>query len=241
MKVFYSNKTIFLIPLMVTLLLGEEPINDGCRSSFSKEIKGCDSKNIFKDEKDEFFRIREEVVKFQGSHTNITKLLSSVTINHKGSELTIVRNIRDDKKSCPPFCIAAMNIMDVETIGELETLDFIKNLNENRSSLILDTRESKQYNKGTIPAALNLPFSMLQADSQYFNDVIAILGIKKVADIWQLKDVYDLLIFDDGITDDKASKVIKSLLKLSYPSDKIFYYRGGFSSWKNLGLTSYKK
>ena len=82
---------------------------------------------------------------------------------------------------------------------------------------------------------------MLQADSQYFNDVIAILGIKKVADTWQLKDVYDLLIFDDGITDDKASKVIKSLLKLSYPSDKIFYYRGGFSSWKNLGLTSYKK
>ena len=229
------------MPLSLTLLLSTEPSIGGCNSSSaSKELEGCESPNIFEKDRKDTFKIRE-VVEPKNQHINITRELKSVNVKHKGKELTIVRNISNNKKSCPPFCIEPMNIKGVKTLGELETLEFIKSLNDKGNSIVLDIRENKYYREGTIPGALNLPLDMLQVDSKYFNDVIAILGIKKVAKKWQFKEVHDLLIFDDGITDNKASKAIKSLLKLSYPSDKIFYYRGGFSSWKNLGLTSYTK
>ena len=234
MKIFY------IMPLSLILLLSTEPSTGACNFSVSEELEGCESSNIFEKDRKDTFKIRE-VVEPKNQHINITRELKSVNVKHKGKELTIVRNISNNKKSCPPFCIEPMNIKGVKTLGELETLEFIKNLNDKGNSIVLDIRENKYYREGTIPGALNLPLDMLQADSKYFNDVISILGIKKVAKKWQFKEVHDLLIFDDGITDNKASKAIKSLLKLSYPSDKIFYYRGGFSSWKNLGLTSYPK
>ena len=234
MKIFY------IMPLSLTLLLSTEPSTSACNSNVSEKLEGCESSNIFEKDRKDTFKIRE-VVEPKNQHINITRELKSVNVKHKGKELTIVRNISNNKKSCPPFCIQPMNIKGVKTLGELETLEFIKSLNDKGNSIVLDIRESKYYREGTIPGALNLPLDMLQADSKYFNDVITILGIKKVDKKWQFKEVLDLLIFDDGITDNKASKAIKSLLKLSYPSDKIFYYRGGFSSWKNLGLTSYTK
>ncbi len=254
MKLYDLDKTMLTIFLISTSLYGVDPLIEGCSSSISKDSKGCELKSIFKKEKKDIFKIEEKLLNTiqavsqkdtfkiheeEGSfkksfQTNISRDLRTLNINHKGQELTIIRKVIDDKKSCPPHCIVPMNIDGVKTVGELETLDFIKNLNKNADSLILDIRDNKDYNKGTIPGALNLPAHMLKVDSKYFKDVVMILGINS-------KDVHDLLIFDDGVTDNKAFEAIKSLLKLSYPSDKIFYYRGGFSSWKSLGLTIYEK
>lgn len=234
------NKTILSMTLILTITLDVEASTDGCSSTVSTESKGCDVKSLLVKEEKELFKIEEaHPIPQNNNQTNISKELKSINVNHKGKELTIVRTLQDNKIGCPPNCIVPMGIDGVKTIGELETLDFIKKLNNKHSSLILDTRESVYYNRGTIPGALNLPSHMLEEDSKYFNDVIAILGIKKINDKWQFKEIHELLIFDDGITDNKASKAIKSLLKLSYPSDKILYYRGGVKSWKNLGLTVY--
>ena len=241
MTIVKINKRIFSLALMLTILSAVEISVDGCNSSISKENTGCESNNILSVEKKDIFKIQEEIDTHTKSQTNISRDLKSVALTHKGKALTIIRSINDEQKSCPPFCIVPMSIEGVKTVGELEVLDFIKSLNAKGNNLILDTRESKYYNKSTIPGALNLPSQMLIKDSDYFNDVIALLGIKKVSDKWQFDKTYNLLIFDDGITDGKASEAIESLLKLSYPSDKILYYRGGFSSWKSLGLTFYEK
>ena len=260
MKLLNSNKIIVPISLLSTLLYAEESLIVGCSSSISNN-NGCASKNILQEEKKDIFKIEEnllntikavkqkEVFKIhqeedvlnKSFQTNISRELRSVNINYKGQDLTIIRNVIDDKKSCPPHCIVPMNIDAVKTVGELETLNFIKNLNKNAESLILDLRANKDYNNGTIPGALNLPSHMLKEDSKYFNEVLKVLGVKYVYGKWKCDDIHDLLIFDDGITDTKAFEVIKTLLRLSYPSDKIFYYRGGFSSWKSFGLTIYEK
>jgi hypothetical protein len=224
---------------MLTTLLATEPSVIGCSSSISKDTDGCYSKNIITEEKKDIFKIHEEVLISKNIQVNISEKMKSLKTLHKGKELIITRNTSDVNKSCPPFCIVPMHIKDVKTVGELEVLDFIKSLNDKGNNLILDTRESRYYNKSTIPGALNLPSHMLLKDSDYFDDVIAVLGIKKIDNKWQFKEIHNLLIFDDGITDNKASEAIESLLKLSYPSDKILYYRGGFSSWKSLGLTFY--
>ena len=234
-------KITFFIFLILTVLVGEESTVDGCSSSVSKNSEGCDAQMLTLKEKKDIFNMNENVSSSYNSQINITKVLNFVRVDHEGKDLTISRSIRDNKSSCPPFCIEPMNIKGVKTVGELETLAFIKNLKAKERTLMLDTRESSYYQEGTILGALNLPSHMLQIESQYFQEVMRVLGIKKVAHKWQFKEIHTLLIFDDGITDEKASNAIKSLLKISYPSDKILYYRGGFRSWTDLGLTTYKK
>ncbi len=261
MKSYDLDRTVVLIFLISTSLYGKGTLIEGCSSSMSKESKGCELKSIFKEEKKdistieeklvntikavshkEVFKIHEEEGSLKKSfQTNISRDLRTIKITHKNQKITIIRKVIDDTKSCPPYCIVPMNIDGVKTVGELETLDFIKNLNKNADSLLLDMRENKDYNKGTIPAALNLPSHMLKEDSAYFKEVLTVLGIKYIDGKWVCEDVHDLLLFDDGPTDNKAFEAIKSLLKLSYPSNKIFYYRGGFNSWKSLGLTVYEK
>ncbi|MGH8120289.1 MAG: rhodanese-like domain-containing protein, partial [Gammaproteobacteria bacterium] len=67
----------------------------------------------------------------------ITQDIESVEVNHAGKKVTIVRNqepgniINPDyaktARKCPPFCIQPMVIAkDVETIGELEMLDYLQ-------------------------------------------------------------------------------------------------------------------
>ena len=241
MNIFNLNKMILSISLVSSTLSALELSMDGCASSVSKDSTGCDSKKILLSEKKDIFKIQEENLSQTNKQTYISEVLQSLSVKHKGKELTIVRNITNNQESCPPHCIVPMRIGGIKTVGELETLDFLKGLKEKGNSLVLDTRESKYYNEGTIPGALNLPAHMLQEDSKYFNDVLAVLGIKKVGNDWKFKEVHELLIFDNGITDNKASKAIETLLKLSYPSDKILYYRGGFTAWKDLGLTIYSE
>jgi rhodanese-related sulfurtransferase len=238
-NIFNLSKAILLFSFVLTTLYGSEETVSGCSSSISKESAGCNSKNILLEDSKDISLIQEKSSPVKKIQTNISETLVSLDVNHKGKELKIIRNITNNQKSCPPYCIVPMYIEGVKTVGELETLDILKSMNEKEKRLVLDTRESKYYNRGTIPGAFNLPADMLLEDSNYFNDVISILGIEKVDGRWKVNDVHELLIFDDGITDNKAQKAIKSLLKLSYPPDKIFYYRGGFSSWKNLGLTIY--
>jgi rhodanese-related sulfurtransferase len=237
----HLNTPIILSIFISSLLLAKEETSIGCSSSVSVDQVGCEAVNLLEKEKKDIFRIEEKSFFKDKIQTNISKELSSVMVSHKGKELTIIRSIENGEKSCPPYCITPMNIEGVKTVGELETLEFLKSLQEQGNILVLDTRESRYYNKGTIPGALNLPAHMLSKESKYFDDVIAVLGIKRSKNNWSSKDIHQLLIFDDGITDNKALKAIKSLRKLSYPADKIFYYRGGFESWKKLGLTTYVK
>jgi rhodanese-related sulfurtransferase len=241
MSIYTINKILLPLSLSLTLLSGTESSVIGCSSALSQENEGCDSQSILTStsEKKDIFKIQEKKFPSQYIQTNISKELKSIKVNHKGENVIVIRKITDDQKSCPPYCIVPISIDGVKTVGELETLDFLKTLGEKGDSIVLDTRESKYYNEGTIPGALNLPAHMLQEDSKYFKDVLSILGIKKVNDKWKVDAPHNLLIFDNGLTDDNAYKTIKSLLRLSYPVDNILYYRGGFSTWKDLGLTIY--
>jgi rhodanese-related sulfurtransferase len=244
-------RSILFISIFNTALFSNSLLETGCSSFIDKKLQGCALENILNDNdkeesllkkhglKKSVFRIREETDISIKDEINITVSLKSIKVTHQNQELLIVRNIVNEQKSCPPFCIEPMNIDGVKTVAELETLSFIENLKENKNSLLLDTREHRFYKESTIPGSINLPYSMIQEDSQYFKKVLALLGIRKVNEKWQLKDVPKLLVFDNGVTENKASRLIKSLLKLSYPSDKILYYRAGIVSWKSLGLTLY--
>jgi len=179
---------------------------------------------------------------------NITKDLESIVIKEDNKDIKIER-IQDTKhrltssftktsRECPPFCIQPMNIGKVKTIGEIELLRYIQDMQkEDSDMLLIDARTRDWYRGGTIPSAINLPFTMLKKDSKYLKKILKLLGAKEVDGKWNFDRVPTMIIFSNGIWDEQATKEIKSLVSLGCPEDKILYYRGGMQNWHILGLT----
>ena len=181
-------------------------------------------------------------------NVNITKDLKSITIKDGDKNIKIERN-QDTKhrltssftktsRECPPYCVQPMNIGKVKTIGELELLKYIKQMqNEDSDMLLIDTRTRDWYAGGAIPGSINLPFTMLKKSSKYLPKILKLLGAKKVGNKWDFSRVPKMIIYSNGIWDAQATEAIKSLLALGCPEDKILYYRGGMQNWYILGLT----
>ena len=176
-----------------------------------------------------------------GTTTAITPKLKSVKVLHEQEEVLIERKLLNKNLTCPPFCIEPMQIKGVTTLGELEVLNFIDKLKEKKGRLLIDVRKNSLYLNGTIPGSINLPFSMLKDGSKYQEEVLRLLGAKlrKSKAKWSFKKAQRLLIFGASATSPEASSSLKKLLELGYPSSKLYYYRGGVSSWQALGLTTY--
>ena len=78
---------------------------------------------------------------------NITKGMGSIDVMHNGKKTTIMRN-QDQKntvnpsfaktsRKCPPFCIQPGTLAPgVETIGEVEVIDYLKKMNDGDDSSI---------------------------------------------------------------------------------------------------------
>jgi len=179
---------------------------------------------------------------------NITKDLKSIIIKDNDKDIKIERiqdtkhrltsNFTKTSRECPPFCVQPMNIGNTKTIGEIELLKYIKNMqNEDSNMLLIDARTRSWYKEGTIPSAINLPFTMVKKDSKYLKKILKLLGATKNNEKWNFDKVPTLIIFSNGIWDAQANKEINSLIDLGFPEDKILYYRGGMQSWNILGLT----
>jgi len=223
------------------LYANDTPTSD-CFSNTSEEVMGCSIANIL-EENNPVFKIREELPLETNIPTeptlNITQTLIQVKVKHEDKELTIKRTSSENTHTCPPFCIQPMNIKNVKSVGELEVLEFIKVLKKKQSKLLIDARSNILYKVNTIPGAINIPHSMLEDGNQYQTKILTLLGAKKLKNQWDFSKVPTLLIFGNSEEEDQATQAIKRLLKLSYPSNKILYYRGGLSAWKRLGLSVY--
>ncbi len=180
---------------------------------------------------------------------NITKNLKSITIKDGDKKIKIER-IQDTKhrltssftktsRECPPYCVQPMNIGKVKTIGELELLKYIKQMqDEDSNMLLIDARTRDWYAGGSIPGSINLPFTMLKKNSRYLPKILKLLGAEKIGTKWDFSRVPKMIIYSNGIWDAQATEAIKSLISLGCPEDKILYYRGGMQNWYILGLTT---
>jgi len=142
-------------------------------------------------------------------------------------------------RPCPPFCVQPFEpIKGVETYGELELLNFLKQDVSNNTGVLVDARLPKWYKEGTIPAAINIPFSILNPDTsnQYLEQVLPILGASKVGKKWNFDNAQKLVVFDNGPWDQQGTRAMQHLIKIGYPKDKIKYYRGGMQYWQILGF-----
>jgi len=126
----------------------------------------------------------------------------------------------------------------VETIGELEVIDYIQDLNNNDKLLIIDSRSKPWYEiNGHIPLSINIPskiFKNQERIAEYFEDTFGVILDGLLPDYTYAKT---LVIYCNGVWCGKTPDAIRHLLKYGYPASKIKYYRGGMQSWKSLGLT----
>jgi len=182
---------------------------------------------------------------------NITEGLAYVDVEIDGKPFRIQR-IQDTKhkltnsyaktsRPAPPFSIQPFQpIKGIETVSELDVLDFLKNKVSKNQGILLDARMPKWNKVGTIPASTNIPFSILAStgNNKYIAKIFTLLGVKKSADSWDFKNAQMLLIFDNGPWCQQGVRAMKNLIKLGYPKSKILYYRGGMQYWQILGLST---
>ncbi|CAA6808220.1 MAG: Unknown protein [uncultured Sulfurovum sp.] len=231
-------KINLLLILLTVNLLSKTEI--GCNVLLKQEPMGCSVPNVLTESKP---LIVVDTPILKKNITAISEQLDVVEVLHEDKKLKIERLLVDKFQTCPPFCIEPMNIQDVKTVGELETLAFIEKLKEKQAQLLVDVRENRLYQSATIPGAVNLPLRMLEDKSQYQTAVLELLGAKtflnKGKRKWTFKNVQSLLIFGNSVSSNEASRAIKKLLALGYPSHKLRYYRAGINAWTALGLSTY--
>ena len=181
-----------------------------------------------------------------GKRVMLTRDLFSLTVTHKGEKLEIRRNqdrtnqITEFYRSTWRGRIQPMNPFTphaVETIGELEMLDYIRRLDAGEENiLIIDSRMPGSTQRGMIPLAINIPYRSLKGEKmvkimqEQFGAVSGEAG-------WNFRDAKILVMYCNGPWCGQSPTAIKRLLRAGYPASKIKYYRGGMQSWESFGLT----
>ena len=198
--------------------------------------------------------------------------IKKVEFTHDGKQLTIMRNQEPlntinpnfalTSRNCPPFCIQPMVVAQgVDTIAELEIIDYIKKMaDEDDSILVIDSRTADWVARGTIPGATNIPWTKIRPKSgATTEDIIKIVTGKfgaKLAEgadefsvdeaiaegdtskVFDYSNAKTLVMFCNGMWCGQSPANIRILLKFGYPAEKIKWYRGGMQGWEILGLTT---
>jgi len=177
--------------------------------------------------------------------------IPEVKINDHGVNVVIKRiqdtahKLTDDfaktSRLCPPHCVRRIEpIKDVQTVAELELINFIKDKVYKKKGILVDSRIKSLYEIETIPGAINIPFTLLQTNSQKIIErLFTLLGAKKLENgKYDFSNAKELVVFCNGIWCGQSVVFLKDMVKYGYPKEKLYYYRGGMQSWKLLGLTT---
>lgn len=185
----------------------------------------------------------------------ITSKMMSAKVTHNGKNVAIKRNqnqkntinpaFSKTSRKCPPFCIRpAVTASGVETVAELEVINYAQKASKGENVLIVDARTPNWNKKGTIPTSVNVPFTKLLV-SKGANDVtigeaLEAFGAVEADKGWDFSKAKTLVLFCNGMWCGQSPLAINALLKLGYPAEKLKWYRNGMQDWEILGLSTVK-
>ena len=130
---------------------------------------------------------------------------------------------------------------DVETYGEIEVISYIKEMQNDKSKLFIDTRDEEWYGYRTIPGADNIHYIYMTMPKVFEEEYAASLlkfGIVRKENTLDFSNAKTLLLFCNGAWCSQSPKMVKALLGLGYPPEKIKWYRGGMDDWLGLSMTT---
>ena len=185
----------------------------------------------------------------------ITRSMMDVEVIHNGKKVKITRNQNNKNqinpsfsktsRPCPPFCIQPGSLgPGIETIGELEVIDYLKKMADGDDSILLiDSRTPDWVKRGTIPGAKNIPWTKLNPAKGA--DPVSILeimekefGVTESEGLLNFSEAKTLVLFCNGMWCGQSPNNIKNLIKFGYPAHKLKWYRGGMQDWEILGLST---
>lgn len=138
--------------------------------------------------------------------------------------------------------LSPMTIHDgVETFGELEVLDFIEEMQEDKQMLLIDTRQPLWYEYRTIPTAINISFEYILKPNLFkkeFHTSLKRLGVQGDKEPYNFTKAKTIVLFCNASWCGQSPAMINSLISFGYPAEKIKWYRGGMASWLGLNMTS---
>jgi rhodanese-related sulfurtransferase len=170
-----------------------------------------------------------------------------LVMRHQDPGHTIAAPYAKTSRDCPPFCVQPMNIgPGVETIGELELVDYLRRIGEgDEGVMLIDSRTPEWVANGTIPGSVNIPYTKLDPAHASPKEIAELLeldfGAIRLGDLWGFGAAKTLLLFCNGPWCGQSPTNIRSLLDLGYPAHKLKWYRGGMQAWEQLGFTTVKE
>lgn len=185
----------------------------------------------------------------------ITADRDRVEVLHQGEPIVIQREqdtfytVTPDfsmtSRPCPPYCIQPMHAgPGLETLGELEFLDYLQRVGHDDSVVVIDSRTPAEYARGTIPGAINVPWDRLHFSSgaapAAVQDFLAEAGVIFDGDFHDFSQAKTLVLFCNGPWCGQSPTNLRTLVNLGYPADRLKWYRGGMQLWHLLGLTVIK-
>ncbi|MFT7878988.1 MAG: rhodanese-like domain-containing protein [Sulfurimonas sp.] len=129
----------------------------------------------------------------------------------------------------------------IETVSEPEVLDFIQMMQDDPSMLLIDTRGEEWYDYRTIPGAVNIHYIYIMEATLFpkeYQKALIALGIRQIDQRLDFSAAKELLLFCNGAWCSQSPKMIKALLKLGYPPEKMKWYRGGMEDWLGFNMTT---
>lgn len=147
-------------------------------------------------------------------------------------------------RPCPPFCVQPMQLNPgIETVGELEIIDYLKRISHNDDSvLVIDSRTENWLSQGMIPGAISIPWKKLHyghVDQETLMDILEFqFGVARQQNLLNFEHAKTLAFYCNGNWCGQSVTSIRSLLMLGYPPHKLKWYRAGMQGWKMLSLTT---
>ena len=130
---------------------------------------------------------------------------------------------------------------DVETYGEIEVMAFINEMQHDNSMHFIDTRDEELYEYRTLPGAINIHYvymMMPKVFEEEYKASLKKLGVLYHNNSFNFSKAKTLLLFCNGAWCSQSPKMIKALLAVGYPPEKIKWYRGGMDDWLGLSMTT---
>ncbi len=181
-----------------------------------------------------------------GGKAMIAPGLYSFEVMHDGKKMEIKRNQNPDNRISElyattfrgmPQAMHPFEPYDVETLGEREFVKYMMDAQTDQTIMIVDTRTVGWHQRLTIPGAVSYPYTMMD-DPEDRDWALDDFGAKKQADgSYDFSAAKTLAMFCNGYWCGQTPAMVRAMLELGYPAEKIKYYRGGMQAWTSLGFT----
>lgn len=181
-------------------------------------------------------------------HVMISAGVQSVELMHNGNKIVLMRNQHKKNqivnfykpthrgKIQPMF---PFKPHQVETLGELEMIDYLKQFSAGDESIIIVDSRTKAWIKrsGMIPGAVSIPFTKFKSTDNA-RDIMEDRFDVLTGETFDFSNAKTLVMYCNGVWCGQSPSAIKKLLSMGYPAAKIKYFRGGMQNWKSLGLNT---